>query len=81
VHCRSHERRSKASVAFRLGIDHPIEFVWGETFFTQYPLFTGCETTEKIDPVCVGCDPDTGSNIAVQLTSQKMSDGKQLKPF
>jgi hypothetical protein len=70
VRSGSYGRRSKASGAITLGVDNPIEFVCGETFFTQYSSVPECETTVKIGPASVGYDPDSGSNIGVQLTSQ-----------
>jgi hypothetical protein len=57
-----------------------MEFVCGETFLAQYPLFARCETTEKIGPVSVGYDPDSGSDIGVQFASQRTGGGKQLNP-
>jgi hypothetical protein len=65
---RGRTGRGKASGAITLGLDNSMEFVCGETFLTQYPLFAGCRTTEKIGPACVGYDPDSGSNIAMQLS-------------
>jgi hypothetical protein len=56
----------------------PIHFGWGETLLGIYPLLTARTTNERVGPVCVGFDPDSGSNVGVTLTSQRTTGGKQL---
>jgi hypothetical protein len=68
--------RGYGSVATNL--DNPLRFAWREAFLAQYPFPTGCETREMIGTACVGYDPDSGSNVGVQLASQTTSRGKQL---
>jgi hypothetical protein len=61
-----------------LDVDQPVEFVFGEACMQQLPIFVGCVTSETMGPISVGFDPDSGSNIGVQLTQRVNTGGRQM---
>jgi hypothetical protein len=44
-------------------------------YLQQLPIFTSVPATETMGPICTGFDPDSGSNIGVQLTRHPSACG------
>jgi hypothetical protein len=59
-----------------LGVDQPVNFVFGEACMQELPIFTGCKTNETTGPIREGFDRDSGSNIGIQLTRRIMPGGR-----